>query len=136
MQEQFVNNADDRTRGIGNNPFGNFNDSAPVTKTGSGPFPGDEALFSFNLYTNVDRKTKAGSAIFRCYYNFSKNAFCDVSFQLTGKGTLTAVGAFNFNATQFNLAVTGGYGGYANARGVVAESPGAKHSQRLAFVLD
>ena len=56
--EQFLDHSDDRTRGKGNNPFGNFKDSKTVTKeAGNGPFAGDNAVFSFKLYTNPDRKT-------------------------------------------------------------------------------
>ena len=50
--EQFVNNADDRLRGKGNNPFGNFHDSSPTTKQAKGPFPGDEAIFTFDVYSD------------------------------------------------------------------------------------
>ena len=91
-QEQFINNADDRTRGGGNNPFGNNKDVTPTSnKATNGPFPGDEAIFSFNLYTSSSLRTRAGTAIFTCQYNYDKNAFCDAAFQLSNGATLIAV---------------------------------------------
>jgi hypothetical protein len=135
-QEQYVNNSDSRILGVGNNPFGNFKDVAPVTtKNSHGPFPGDEAVFSFNLYTNASLTRRAGTAVFTCQYNFNKNAFCDASFRLTAGGTLIAAGGFNFNATSFTLAVTGGYGRYVGKTGVMEETPSASHAQRLVFTL-
>ena len=42
--EQFLNHADDRQRGYGNNPFGNFYQSkARTNEQSNGPFPGDQA---------------------------------------------------------------------------------------------
>ena len=134
--EQFLDHSDDRTRGKGNNPFGNFKDSKTVTKeAGNGPFPGDNAVFSFGLYTNPNRKTSVGSAIFTCTYNFDRHAFCDASYQLSG-GVLLGAGAFDFNAGTFEVAITGGTGKYAAATGDISAQPAAKHSQRLAFVID
>ena len=136
QQEQYVDNSDSLTLGEGDNPFGSFKDVSGVTnKQSHGPFPGDMAVFSFNLYTNASLRTRAGSAIFTCQYNFSKNAFCDASFELKNGGTLIAAGAFNFNASRFTLAVTGGYGRYVAASGVLEEAPAVNHSQRLSFML-
>jgi hypothetical protein len=135
-QEQYVNNADDRTRGQGHNPFGNYKDTAPVIKPPTGPFPGDEAIFAFALFSDAGLRKKAGSAVFMCYYNFGKNAYCDASFHLSNGATLMASGAFNFNAPKFTLAITGGYGPNAARSGVVEERPAANHSQRLVFLLD
>jgi hypothetical protein len=134
--EQFLDHSDDRSRGKGNNPFGNFKDSKTVTKeAGNGPFPGDNAVFSFGLYTSPDRKTSVGSAVFTCTYNFNRHAFCDASYQLAG-GVLLGAGAFNFNAGTFAVAITGGTGKYAAATGDISATPAAKHSQRLAFIID
>jgi hypothetical protein len=134
--EQFLDHSDDRSRGKGNNPFGNFKDSKTVTKeAGNGPFPGDNAVFSFGLYTSPDRKTSVGSAIFTCTYNFNRHAFCDASYQLAG-GVILGAGAFNFNAGTFAVAITGGTGKYAAATGDISATPAAKHSQRLAFIID
>jgi hypothetical protein len=136
-QEQFVNNEDDRARGEGHNPFGTYSDvSAAVTKPKAGPFPGDEALFSFNVYKRPDLTIRAGTAVFICQYNFGKNAFCDVSFRLGDGGTLIAEGAFNFDASSFTLAITGGDGKYTDATGELEASPSANHAQRLSFQLD
>jgi len=133
-QEQYVNNADDRTRADGNNPFGNYKDVTPVAnRSGNGPFPGDEALFSFNLYADSGLKHRAGSAIFTCQYNFNKNAYCDASFRLNNGSTLVAAGSFNFNATKFTLTVTGSYGKLQNKKGFVNETPSQNHSQKLSF---
>jgi hypothetical protein len=56
-----------------------------------------------------------------CQYNFEQNGFCDVSFKLP-KGSLIAVGAYNFNAPKFTLAVTGGTGAYRGVGGTVQVS--------------
>jgi hypothetical protein len=134
QQENFVNNADDRTRGIGHNPFGNFKDLSPSTQGNqNGPFPGDEAIFSFNLYKDAALTKRIGAATFTCQYDFDQDAFCDAAFHLTKQGTLIAGGTFNFNADGFTLVVTGGLGAYLRAHGVLKETPSAKHAQRLAF---
>lgn len=134
--EQFLDHSDDRTRGKGNNPFGNFKDSKTTTKeAGNGPFPGDNAVFRFGLYTNPDRKTSVGTAIFTCTYNFNKHAFCDASYDLDG-GTLLGAGAFNFNAGTFAVAITGGTGKYASATGDISATPAVKHAQKLDFEVD
>ena len=90
-----------------------------------GPFPGDEALFSFNVFKTGSLQTTIGSAVFTCQYYFDKNAFCDVSFQMNG-GTLIGAGTLNFNATTFALAITGGYGKYSGFTGDVAADPERK----------
>jgi hypothetical protein len=135
QQEQFVNNLDDRTRGEGHNPFGSYTDVSPTNVPESkGPFAGDEGVFSFNLYKDADLKKRAGDAVYVCQYNFDKNAFCDVSFQLQG-GTLIAEGAFNFDSASFTLGITGSYGNYQTWAGEVRATPAAHHAQRLSFTL-
>jgi hypothetical protein len=134
-QEQFTNHQDDRIRGGSKNPFGNFNDVTASTKTGAGPFPGDQAVFSFNLYADPLLKRRIGTASFTCQYNFAKNAFCDASFQLPGSSTVIANGSFNFESSRFTLAVIGGAGTYLAASGVLTETPTANHAQRLVFDL-
>jgi hypothetical protein len=134
--EQFLNHEDDRARGKGNNPFGNFKDTQNATKeSGTGPFAGDRAVFTFSLYSDASLKTSIGSATFICQYSFNKNALCDTSYVLAG-GTLTGAGAFNFNAKTFAVAITGGTGKYRSLTGDVEATPAAKHSQHLAFVLN
>jgi hypothetical protein len=135
-EEQYVNNADDRARGKGNNPFGNFRDAtATVTHPGGAPFPGDEAFFKFALYTSSQLHTNAGSAVFTCEYNFNKNTFCEAVYQLSG-GNIFGAGAFNFTANSFAIAITGGTGRYFGAFGDMQASPGPRHSQHLTFALD
>ena len=134
-QEQFTNHQDDRIRGGSKNPFGNFNDVTASTKTGAGPFPGDQAVFSFNLYADPLLRRRVGTASFTCQYNFAKNAFCDASFQLPRSSTLIANGSFNFESSRFTLAVIGGAGTYLSASGVLTETPTSNHAQRLVFDL-
>jgi hypothetical protein len=135
-QEQFINNNDDEARGDVNNPFGTHNKTAAADKeNGKGPFPGDEALFSFKLYGTSTLKTSTGTAVFVCLYEFGKNAFCHASFQVDG-GTLIASGVVSFDATRFAFAVVGGSGKYSGVTGDVHATPGAKGAQRLAFALD
>jgi hypothetical protein len=135
--EAFVANADDEVRGDVSNPFGTH-----ISREASGlanldekqgPFPGDEALFTFDVFATGKLQASVGNAVFTCQYYFDKNAFCDVSFQLKG-GSLIAAGAFNFNAKTFALAITGGYGSYSGASGDVEASPSGKLAQRLSFV--
>ena len=133
--EQFINNEDDRARAQGNSPFGNFKDTAAVAKeTGNGPFPGDQSLFTFDVYKSSDLKTKIGTATFSCQYNFNKNAFCEAVYTLKN-GTLYGAGAFNFNATAFSIAITAGTGTYNGKTGQLAAKPGPNHSQQLIFKL-
>jgi hypothetical protein len=135
-QEQFINNNDDEARGDVNNPFGTHNRTAAADKeNGKGPFPGDEALFSFKLYGSSTLKSSTGTGVFVCLYEFDKNAFCHASFQVDG-GTLVASGVVSFDAKRFALAVVGGSGKYSGVTGDIHATPGAKGAQRLAFTLD
>jgi hypothetical protein len=134
-QEQYVNNADDRARGKGNNPFGNFRDaSATATHPTGAPYPGDEVFFKFNVFTSGSLNKSAGSATLSCQYNFNKNAFCDGYYQLDG-GTLFGAGPLDFSSSTFALAITGGTGKYLYMTGGIQGSPGPRHSQRLVFTL-
>jgi hypothetical protein len=134
-EEQFLNMSDDRARGKGNTPFGNFKDTTITTQEAkSGPQPGDISLFSFALYTGNDLKQSAGSGVFTCQYNLNQNAFCDVTYQLSG-GTLLCAGAFNFNAKSFTLVIKGGTGKYRGATGNIKALPAVHHAQSLDFVL-
>lgn len=136
-QEQYVDNSDSLSRGQGNNPFGNYKDLEPLAnKNATGPFPGDEALYSFNLFTGPSLTKRAGSAIFTCQYNFNKNAYCDATFHMNNGGTLIASGAFNFSAPKFSLAITGSYGAYVNKRGSMTDVPNPNHAQKLTFTFD
>jgi len=136
-QQTFVDNNDDEARGDVNNPFGTHDSKAAtiVSEHANGPFAGDEALFSFRIYSNARLTRKAGSAVYTCQYYFDKDAFCDASFQFGSGGTLFAAGTLNFDATRFALAITGGSGKYSRTEGNVQVSPFGKQAQRLAFVL-
>ncbi len=134
--EQFMNHQDDRARGLGNNPFGNFQDAqTPTKEAGTGPFAGDRAIFTFALYTDASLKKSVGSAIYICQYSFNKYALCETAYVLSG-GTLVGDGSFNFNATTFAVAVTGGTGRFRSMTGDVEATPAKKHAQHLAFTLD
>ena len=132
--EQYVNNADDRARGKGHNPFGNFHDASATATHGGGPYPGDEALFKFKLYTSSTLKSLIGSAVFTCLYDFNKDAFCDASYSLND-GTVFGAGTLDTTADSFAIPITGGTGKYLGLMGVIHASPGPSHSQRLAFAV-
>ncbi|HVW89910.1 MAG TPA: hypothetical protein VHC01_10625 [Gaiellaceae bacterium] len=134
VSQQFVNNADDRLRGKGSNPFGNFHDNSPTTKQKKGPFPGDENIFAFDVASDSARKHMVGRGTFMCLYNFNENVYCDVVYQLP-TGRVFASGAFDFAATSFTLTVTGGTGAYANRSGTIAATPAPDHGQKLALTL-
>jgi hypothetical protein len=132
--EQYVNNKDDRERGQGANPFGNFHDAAASTKQAKGPFPGDEAVFQFAIYARSSLGKRVGDGRFVCLYNFNENALCDASYELPG-GTLVGTGSLSFNASSFNLDITGGSGKYSNVRGNLEVTSASHHAQRLSFTL-
>jgi hypothetical protein len=133
---QFLNQADDRARGNVNNPFNAGVDKLQPKAQSQGPYPGDVTIYSFDLFTGANRKTRAGSAAYTCYYNFAAHALCKVSYELSGnRGTIVASGPVNFNVSGFTLVVTGGTQKYVNARGQVVAVPAAKNSQRLDFVM-
>jgi hypothetical protein len=76
---QFMNHADDRLRGMTTNPFNIAKAQALVITTkgkekGNGPFPGDDILYSFELYSDPQLRKRAGSAMFTCYFSFAKRA--------------------------------------------------------------
>ena len=126
---QYLNNGDDRGRGIRNNPFSAAQDRLrpKVDDVGDGPFPGDVAVFTLSLYSNASLKTSIGSGAYTCYYNYAKHALCIAYYQLSGKvgsGTLIASGPVDFdNTDRFELVVTGGTNAYRGARGALAAAP-------------
>jgi hypothetical protein len=133
--EQFVNTKDDRQRGIGTNPFGNYKDLTPTTKqTHKGALAGDYELFKFNVYTGATLKERVGSAVFSCYYGFDLIALCDATYELND-GTLAGIGMVDFKTTSFAIAITGGTGTYDGARGEVQSAAAERHAQRQLFVL-
>ena len=136
-KEQFVDNGDDEARGYSSNPFHirNKDLAASENEDKGGPYPGDEAVFSFNVYSDAGSKKPAGTAQFTCLYAFERVAYCDTAYQLEG-GTLVGGGAFTFDSDRFTLAITGGTGRYANLTGDVAATEAKGDSQRLALVLE
>ena len=134
-QEQFINNEDDRARGKGNNPFGNYKDTTAVThEAGKGPFPGDEAVFQLSLFSSSDRSKRIGTGTYTCQYGFNRFATCDAWYQLSG-GTLVGTGTFSFDANRYEIAVTGGTGKFRSMIGNIAASPGPHSTQRLAIAI-
>jgi hypothetical protein len=135
IAEQFRNDADDRQRGMGSNPFGRFSDTkAQDVSEGGGPYPGDQTVFEFDVYRDKLLHELAGSATIVCVYNFDKNAFCNATYRIKG-GSIFSDGGFNFNADSFTLAISGGVGTFSGARGDLAVTPSVEHAQRLAFTL-
>jgi hypothetical protein len=133
--EQFLNTSDDRARGEGNNPFGNYGDTSDQAQlSGNGPFAGDESFFLFDIYTDSSLRVRAGTATLTCVYNFNKNAYCNATYELKD-GTLIGDGPFSFTNTRFAFAVTGGTGRYTDLHGALAETPIANHAQRVVFTL-
>lgn len=130
---QFMNHADDRLRGMSTNPFNQAKSVVIVSGSDEkkgGPFPGDDILYSFDLYTSPGQQKKAGSAVFTCYDNFGKQAICNGYFDLDD-GVLLASGQVNFNNPRFTLGVTGGTQTYLGALGQVNSAPARKNAQRF-----
>jgi hypothetical protein len=134
---QFINTADDRARGAVNNPFDiTLNRLTPPSDyAGQGPFPGDVAVYSLDLYRRPIPKGSAGSAVYTCYFNYARYAFCQAYYTLKGFGTVVASGPVNFNTKGFTLVVTGGTKKYLGARGEVIVIPTTGNAQRVHFGL-
>jgi hypothetical protein len=131
---QFMNHADDRLRGMSANPFKIkaqaviFNDNGNEKK--GGPFPGDDILYAFKLFSDAGRTQSAGAALFTCYYGFGKRATCDSYFDLA-QGLVLASGQVKFGQTHFTLAVSGGTKTYLGALGQLTSAPAARNAQRF-----
>jgi hypothetical protein len=136
---QYVNHFDDRARAVGSNPFNaDTKLIEPLSKEktkGKGPFPGDNALYSFKLYSDAGLKKRIGSAVYTCTFNFRHQAMCTADFQFSNGGSLIAAGPVDFDADSFALAVTGGAGTYLGARGQATSAPASKDAHRLRLVL-
>jgi len=131
---QFMNHADDRLRGMSTNPFKQKAEAvilgAGGKEKGNGPFPGDDILYGFKLFSDANRSKPAGSAMFTCYYEFVKRATCDAYFDLS-RGLVLASGQVRFGGTHFTLGVTGGTKAYFGALGQVGSAPAARNAQRF-----
>jgi hypothetical protein len=135
---QFINTADDRARGAGNNPFDAATNKLKPggAETGNGPYPGDVAVYSFDLFAGPTLTKRAGSASYTCYFNYARHALCQAYYQLSGgRGTLVASGPTDFNNTGFTLVLTGGTEQYLAARGQVMAVAATRNSQRVRFQL-
>ena len=133
---QFINSADDRARGVVNNPFDAATNKLRPTLsgTGEGPFPGDIIVFNFDLYSKLPARAKIGSAAYTCYFNYAQHALCQAYYQLD-HGTLTAAGPVDFKAKSFKLVVTGGTNAYLAARGQVTSMKSSGTAERVDFRL-
>jgi len=132
---QFSNHADDRVRGSGSNPFNVDVKKLPRPKSkGNGPQAGDEALFTFKLYSDAAFNHQIGTAVYSCTFNFGHVALCKADFELNN-GALFAAGPADFDLTTLTLAVSGGTGPYLGARGQVSSTPDRDNAHRLTFVL-
>ncbi len=137
---QFIDHADDRARGLVKNPFNadikQLDPKAKEYEKGHGPYPGDDALFTFKLYSDASLKQRVGSAVYECVYNFNKHAMCNADYDLS-KGSLFASGPIDFNSPDFSLAVTGGTGKYLGAHGQVSDGSKvqAANTHRVDFEL-
>lgn len=121
---QFVNHEDDRARGLGSNPFGNYRGSGLATQNeiADGPLPGDQGLFVYKLYANATLKKSVGTGVLMCEFGFNKTGDCDVEYQLDG-GSVIAIGAVNGLARdRFGLVITGGTGTYSGVTGNIEAS--------------
>lgn len=130
-QVQYINNADDEARGEINNPFGtSTNKLRPkLSWKGNGPFPGDVAVYSFTLYSDSALKKRDGTAVYICYFNYNKRAFCDTDVTLGADGgTIVASGPVNFLASSYSVVVTGGTLKHDGSRGQLFEKPLAKRN--------
>ena len=107
--------------------------NANSAKTGARA--GDNALFSFKLYSDLKLTRPVGNAIYSCTFNFAQEAICEANFTLNG-GTMIAMGPAKLDGSTIVLPVTGGTGRYAGAHGqLTSRSSGTKNTQIIRFRL-
>ena len=137
VAEQFLNTQDDRQRGVGSNPFGNYKDTTPTTKPKTNqPYPGDYTMLSFDIFGNKGLNKRVGTATYTCQFAFDQRAVCKATYELGG-GTLHGIGLVDFTRPRFELVVTGGSGSYFARKGDMTSAPVAgSKAQQLEFVLD
>lgn len=134
---QFVDHNDDRERGNFKNPFDPDLPTPPNANSAkTGARAGDNAFFSFKLYSDLRLTRQIGSAIYSCTFNFSREAVCQANFSLRG-GTMVAMGPAMLTTANILLPVTGGTGRYAGAHGqFTSRSSGqANNAQIIRFRL-
>jgi hypothetical protein len=135
---QYINTADDRARGHVNNPFDRSTSKLAPNGSGGGdgPFAGDVAVYSVNLYSNLTLKRHAGSGVYTCYFNYDQFALCQAYYKLTAGDTLVASGPIDFKKSGFTIALTGGTKTYLGVRGEVNVAVAkVKKAQRVDFEL-
>jgi hypothetical protein len=137
---QYINSADDSARGRVNNPLpGTANALAPKngsSGSGDGPFAGDIAVYSVDLYSDPTLKRHAGSGVYTCYFNYDQHALCQAYYKPKAGGTLVASGPVDFKTSGFTIVVTGGTNAYLGARGEVNVGPAMKkNTQKVDFEL-
>jgi hypothetical protein len=128
----YVNNQDDRERGVDKNPF--TEGSVPSPTPDTLPAAGDQTLAVAGVYSSPSMKGKEGGSAETCFFNFSSNATCDLTIRLK-EGNLEADGAIHFNAKRFVLAIVGGTGAYRGAGGELKVSPASKKAQKFVISL-
>ena len=118
------------------NPFGRSGGPPPrPNERAHGPFPGDETVYTFEVFTDRELTASIGSAVFTCTYSFARTALCDAAYRLRD-GQLIGAGTLGFDAPGFTLALTGGTGAYRGSSGELKATSTPGGGQRLRLVLD
>jgi hypothetical protein len=134
-REVYINNQDDRERGVGHNPFNQKSPKETSSKdTGNGPFAGDAVEAVNILYATDTLKQRSGSTAVSCAYGFDENATCLLSIKLAG-GSLEAIGNVHHDAKRLTLAIVGGTGDYTSATGELDVAPATKTAQKFTITL-
>jgi hypothetical protein len=130
---QFINHADDRARGNFTNPFADELPTPPNANSGKpGARAGDNAIFTLKLYSDARLTRAVGTAAYTCTVNFGQQAICEGQFQLTGGGTMIAMGPADLKSGDLVLPVTGGTGRYAGAHGqLTSTAAGTKTNTQI-----
>jgi hypothetical protein len=136
---QYINSADDSARGRVNNPLGSGANALTPKGTGGngdGPFAGDIAVYSVDLYSDSTLKRHAGSGVYTCYFNYDQHALCQAYYKPKAGGSLVASGPVDFKTSGFTIVITGGTNAYLGARGEVNVGPSMKkNTQKVDFEL-
>jgi hypothetical protein len=132
---QYINTEDDRARGHVNNPLDKAaNALTPKSAGGEGPFAGDVAVYSVNLFKDATLKSPAGSGVYTCYFNYDQHALCKAYYKLKAGSTLVASGPISFKSSGFTIVLTGGTNAYLGVRGEVKVAAAKKkNTQRVDF---
>jgi hypothetical protein len=125
---QFINHADDRARGNFTNPFAEVVPTPRNANSGKpGARAGDNALFTFKLYSDAKLTRLVGTAAYSCTVNFGRQAICEDQFVLRD-GTMIAMGPADLKSGDLVLPVAGGTGRYAGAHGQLTSTSAGKTS--------